>query len=186
VRLLERRGLGPQADFEEADSLSRDQPLLAELYNASVQGRIAVGPQVGNYLLTDGIPAEQGKSGSMTGPRCANVLGFSLHANVCIPVKARRQLEICAVMLPVRRWPRNGFQFFLTAVCCIDSGTNGATEQHRLYSNRLILSGNLLHWYLHHGLICEISGDIFSCLPLAIEYRAILFRRIRIDRLCLL
>jgi hypothetical protein len=93
VRLLEQRGLGPQADFEEADSLSRDQPLLAELYNASVRGRIAVGPQAGNYLLTDGIPGEQGQSGSMEGPRCANVLGFSLHANVCIPAKARSQLE---------------------------------------------------------------------------------------------
>ncbi len=93
MRLLERRGLGPQADFKEADSLSRDQPLLAELYKASVQGRIAVGPQTGNYILTDGIPAEQGQSGSMAGPRCANVLGFSLHANVCIPAKARRQLE---------------------------------------------------------------------------------------------
>jgi hypothetical protein len=58
-----------------------------------VQGRIAVGPQAGNYLLTDGIPAEQGKSGILTGPRCANVLGFNLHANICIPAKARRQLE---------------------------------------------------------------------------------------------
>jgi hypothetical protein len=31
-RLLERRGLGPQADPEEADPLHREQPLLAELY----------------------------------------------------------------------------------------------------------------------------------------------------------
>jgi hypothetical protein len=93
IRLLERRGLGPKADSEEADTLSRDQPLLAELYNASVQGRIAVGPQAGNYLLTDGIQADLGKKGSLIGSRCANVLSFSLHANVCIPAKARRQLE---------------------------------------------------------------------------------------------
>jgi len=34
--LLERRGLGRQADPEEADPLLRGQPLLAELYSASV------------------------------------------------------------------------------------------------------------------------------------------------------
>ena len=93
IRLLERRGLGPTADPEEADSLSRDQPLLAELYTASVQGRIAVGPQAGNYLATAGSRIEPGKSGKKTQPRCANVSGFSLHANVCIPAKARHQLE---------------------------------------------------------------------------------------------
>ncbi len=42
-RLLDRRWLGPGADPEEADPLPRDQPLLAELYTASVQGRIVVG-----------------------------------------------------------------------------------------------------------------------------------------------
>ena len=34
MRLMEQRGLGPQADPEEADALRRDQPLLAELYGA--------------------------------------------------------------------------------------------------------------------------------------------------------
>jgi len=49
-RLLERRGLGLQANFEEADPLLRDQPLLAELYSASVQGRVAVGSGTGERL----------------------------------------------------------------------------------------------------------------------------------------
>jgi hypothetical protein len=75
--------LGPQADSEEADPLSRDQPLLAELDSASAQGRLAVGPQAGNYLLTDGIQAEPGKSGSMVGPRCTNELGFRLRLRLC-------------------------------------------------------------------------------------------------------
>ena len=44
VRLLERRGLGLHGDPEEADPLQREQPLLAELYAASVHGRIADGP----------------------------------------------------------------------------------------------------------------------------------------------
>jgi len=47
VMLLEGRGLGPEADSEDADPLSRDEPLLAALYGASVHGRIATGPRVG-------------------------------------------------------------------------------------------------------------------------------------------
>jgi hypothetical protein len=93
MRLLERRGLGPSADPHEADPLSREQPLLAELCTASVQGLIAIGPRAGNYLATGGFQAEPVEGGGMVGPRCANVSGFSLHANVCIPAKARHQLE---------------------------------------------------------------------------------------------
>ena len=93
IRLLERRGLGPQADPGEADPLLRDQPLLAELYSASVQGRIATGPSAGNRVATIGFQAEPDNGGSERKSGCANVSGFSLHANVCIPAKARRQLE---------------------------------------------------------------------------------------------
>jgi len=32
-------------------------------------------------------------------------------------------LKIWAAILRIRRRPRNGFQFFLTVVCCIDSST---------------------------------------------------------------
>ena len=42
--LLERRGLDPEADPEQVDSLARDELLLASLYGASVAGRIATGP----------------------------------------------------------------------------------------------------------------------------------------------
>ena len=41
-RLLERRGLGPGTDPEEADTLRQKQPLLAELNGASVAGRMKV------------------------------------------------------------------------------------------------------------------------------------------------
>jgi hypothetical protein len=92
ARLLERRGLGPGADPDEADPLPRAQPLLAELYAASVQGRIAVGPSAGNWLTALGAKPEQGGAVSSS-PLCAVVSGFNLHANVCIPAKARRQLE---------------------------------------------------------------------------------------------
>jgi hypothetical protein len=90
-RLLERRGLGPQAGFEEADPLLRDQPLLAELYSASVQGRVALGPVTGERLKA--VRFEFEAEGKMANRCCANLSGFSLHAAVCIPGKARRQLE---------------------------------------------------------------------------------------------
>lgn len=93
VRLLERRGLGPQDDADEADPLLRDQPLLAELYSASVQGRIATGPRAGNRVAAIGFQDAPENDGSKSRSDCANISGFSLHANVCIPAKARRQLE---------------------------------------------------------------------------------------------
>ena len=93
TRLLNRRGPGPQADPEEADTLLRDQPLLAELYAASVQGRFAIVPRAGNWLTLVGSQAEEEAAAFSSFPRCAVVSGFSLHANVCIPVKARHQLE---------------------------------------------------------------------------------------------
>ena len=93
VRLLERRGLGLHGDPEEADPLQREQPLLAELYAASVHGRIADGPRAGHRVLTLGDPIDPEIPAVTRGPRCASVSGFSVHANVCIPARARRQLE---------------------------------------------------------------------------------------------
>jgi len=93
VRLLERRGLGLHGDPEEADPLQREQPLLAELYAASVHGGIADGQRAGHRVLTLGDPIDPEIPAVTRGPRCASVSGFSVHANVCIPARARRQLE---------------------------------------------------------------------------------------------
>jgi hypothetical protein len=92
-RLLDRRGLGAQTGFEEADPLLRDQPLLAELYGASVQGRIAVGPNSGKRLKGVRFEFEAEREGKNVNRCCAALSGFSLHAAVRIPEKARRQLE---------------------------------------------------------------------------------------------
>lgn len=92
-KLLERSGLGPQAGFEEADPLLRDQPLLSELYSASVQGRIGVGPGAGKRLKAVRFEYEAEGEDQMAGRCSAALSGFSLHAAVCIPGKARRQLE---------------------------------------------------------------------------------------------
>src|SRR2546426_11916147 len=45
TRLLDRRGLGPDSDAEESDSLRRDEPGLAGLYAAAVTGRTGLWPQ---------------------------------------------------------------------------------------------------------------------------------------------
>jgi hypothetical protein len=92
-RLLERRGLGPRAAPEEIDTLRRSQPLLAELYGASVSGRIALGPHAGRRIVKVGDLVELEDSAVPSGPRCAAVSGFSLHADVCIPARDRMRLE---------------------------------------------------------------------------------------------
>jgi hypothetical protein len=76
--LLERRGLGPQANPEEADPLLQAQPLSAELYGASVQGRIASGPRAGEQLKGIRFEFEMEREGKKDGRGCANLSGFSL------------------------------------------------------------------------------------------------------------
>jgi hypothetical protein len=75
--LLERRGLGPQAGFEEADPLLRDQPLLAELYGVSVQGRIGVGSEAAERLKGVRFEFEAEGESKKAGCCCANLSGFS-------------------------------------------------------------------------------------------------------------
>jgi hypothetical protein len=91
--LLERRGFGPDADPEEVDSLVREDPLLASLYSASVAGRIATGPNAGQRVRLAGAAIEDRYPEAVTGPRTANVAGFSLHANVAVPPADRAGLE---------------------------------------------------------------------------------------------
>jgi hypothetical protein len=93
VTLLQRRGLGPQSDAEETDRLRRDQPLLAELYGASVCGRIATGPRSGRRVTAVGDRIDVESLEALAGPRCATVSGVSVHANVCVPAHDRMRLE---------------------------------------------------------------------------------------------
>jgi hypothetical protein len=93
ARLLERRGLGPQADRDESDSLRQSQPLLAELYGASVSGRAATGPRAGRRIAKVGDVIDLEDIAVPSGPRCATIAGFSVHANVCVPAHDRMRLE---------------------------------------------------------------------------------------------
>ena len=93
ARLMEKRGLGPQADPDEADGLRRDEPMLAELYGASVSGRVATGPRAGMRIARVGDEVDPEDGALPSGPCCASVAGFSVHAGVCVPARDRMRLE---------------------------------------------------------------------------------------------
>jgi len=93
VRLLERCALGTQADPAEADTLWHDEPLLAELYRASVSGRIATGPRAGRGVVRVGNGEDMNDASLPADKCCAAVAGFSVHAGVCVPARDRMRLE---------------------------------------------------------------------------------------------
>src|SRR5262245_56378336 len=76
------------------DPLPDTDPELARTMAASVQHRIAFGARAGQHIrrIGSGFDAE-GEAPWLTGPRCASVNGFSLHANTVIPAHRRAQLE---------------------------------------------------------------------------------------------
>ena len=61
---------------------------------ASVQQRIAFGERAGQQVRRIGAGfGSEGEAPTLTGPRCASVHGFSLHANTQVPAHRRDQLE---------------------------------------------------------------------------------------------
>jgi putative transposase len=93
IRLLIRRGLGPDAEFSLADPLPSEDPLLAALYGASVHSRIATGPRAGQWVLRFGDPVEVEDRDVPSSPRCVTVGGLSVHAEVGVPARDRRRLQ---------------------------------------------------------------------------------------------
>jgi hypothetical protein len=93
ARLMERRGLGPQADPDEADALRHGEPLLAELYSASVSGRIATGTRAGRRVARAGDAVDLEDAALPAADGCAAVAGYSVHAGVCVPARDRMRLE---------------------------------------------------------------------------------------------
>jgi hypothetical protein len=92
-RVLERRGLGHDADPSTADSLVADQPLLASLSAASVQGRVVTGDRAGRPVQRLGDRIDADDPPTTTNPLCAQVGGVNLHAAVCVPAHDRDRLE---------------------------------------------------------------------------------------------
>ncbi len=97
--LLTKKGIGASDDGEAEDPLMRDTPWLAGLYAHGVRGRIATGPNTGKRNRTWGGCGES-QEPEPSARRCANVDGFSVHANVSLPAHQRAKLEnLCRYML---------------------------------------------------------------------------------------
>src|SRR5215831_16689488 len=76
------------------DPLRDDAPELARTMAASVQQRIACGERAGQPVRRIGSGfGHEGEHPAWTGPQCARINGFSLHANTQIPAHRRDQLE---------------------------------------------------------------------------------------------
>src|ERR671939_103368 len=76
------------------DPLRDTAPELARTMAASVQKRVAFGKRAGQHVRRIGAGfGSEGEAPRLTGPRCASVNGFSLHANTQIPAHRRDQLE---------------------------------------------------------------------------------------------
>src|SRR5206468_6238424 len=76
------------------DPLRDTAPELARTMAASVQQRIAFGDRAGQPVRRIGCGfGHEGEAPRLTGPRCASVNGFSLHANTAMPAHRRDQLE---------------------------------------------------------------------------------------------
>ena len=76
------------------DPLGDHEPALARTMAASVMQRIAFGARAGQPVRRIGSGfGYEGEAPRLTGPHCASVHGFSLHANTAIPAPRRDQLE---------------------------------------------------------------------------------------------
>jgi Putative transposase len=76
------------------DPLRDAVPELARTMAASVQHRIAYGERAGQHVRRIGAGfGSEGEAPKLTGPRCASVQGFSLHAHTQIPAHRRDLLE---------------------------------------------------------------------------------------------
>ena len=78
---------------EDVDPLYEEQPLLADLYGASLRGRIATGRRAGGRVVRLGDRIDAEDLGQVDSARCATRWGVSVHANVAVPARDRRHLE---------------------------------------------------------------------------------------------
>jgi hypothetical protein len=76
------------------DPLLDAEPALAHTLAASVTQRIAFGERMGQKVRRIGAGfGYEGEAPTLTGPHCASVQGFSLHAHTSVPAHRRDQLE---------------------------------------------------------------------------------------------
>src|SRR5438132_3691084 len=76
------------------DPLVEDAPALARTLAASVQQRIAFGERASQKVRRLGAGfGSAGEAPMLTGPHCASVQGFSVHAHTQVPAHRRDELE---------------------------------------------------------------------------------------------
>jgi len=93
VKYLRRWGRIPRAEHDESPPLEPDEPLFAQLCAASVQGRVALGPNSGAAVERFGRESVDQRPRSRPGESCCDVDGFSLQAKVRIEAADREGLE---------------------------------------------------------------------------------------------
>jgi hypothetical protein len=91
LRYLVRCGRLVRAEHDE-EELQPDEPLLAELYAASVQGRAVLAEKAGSAVERLGHRREA-RPLFLPGELCCDIAGFSLHAKVAIEAHDRNGLE---------------------------------------------------------------------------------------------
>jgi hypothetical protein len=148
--LMQRRLLGEDASADP-DPLEANDPLLSRLYSASMQGRIAAGPRAGQRLVRLGDRIDVEELEAISGPRCASVRGFSLHADVCVPARDRLRLQrLCRYvgrpLLPPIASPSSP-----TDESSIASGIAGATGPPTSPSSPSIWWPDWRRWCRHRG-----------------------------------
>jgi hypothetical protein len=95
---LQSRGLGSDHDPDQADPCARDNPLLARLYAASVQGRVPDGERAGQPTARFGgrVATRAAPLTTSSAARSAVAAGMSLHAGVFVSGNDRERLaRIC-------------------------------------------------------------------------------------------
>jgi Putative transposase len=107
VRLLRRRGLWPAPGEEDVPDEPEPESLLPFLSAASIQGRVALGPDAGRRVERLGQTAAEPPSFE-PGRLCAATNGFSLHAQVHVAAGDRERLEHLltyhGVLAPASSW----------------------------------------------------------------------------------
>ena len=85
--------MGPEDNPDGYDELHQNQPLLSELYRASIAGRIGSGRRAGLRVTKLGDEIDWADLDSAAVSGCACISGFSVHAGVGIPAHDRMRLE---------------------------------------------------------------------------------------------
>ncbi|HEX5107174.1 MAG TPA: transposase [Vicinamibacterales bacterium] len=98
--LVRRRVLVADGESDASDPWVDDEPVLAGLTAASVQGRVALGSRAGAGIRRCGALRDEAPLPAVRGPYHAACRGFDLDATVQVPAGARDHLErVCRYAL---------------------------------------------------------------------------------------